>query len=304
MRGIRVMPEFDVPGHASSWCTGYPKACPSDPECSQPLNVAREGTFDLIDDVVAECVGVSDAEDGDGDGDALGPLFPDELFHLGGDEVDTSCWESDSEISTWLRDRDLTPDGGYRYFVGRASEIALRRGRRPVQWSEVYDHFGADLNPQTVVHVWKSGTNVTEVVERGYDALVNVGYNKGSWYFDNLDVKWDDVYETEPCGSVPSDRPDLCSRILGGHGEMWGETVDASDLESTVWPRLAAVAERLWSPRGHGTSRATEETLIRMQNFRCLLNERGVRAAPVDNEEARRGPPGPGSCFEQRRRAL
>ena len=79
---------------------------------------------------------------------------------------------------------------------------------------------------------------------------------------------------------------------------MWGETVDASDFEQTVWPKLAAIAERLWSPRDKivHTSAAHE----RLSAFRCLLNRRGVRAAPVDNGGARSAPPGPGGCFEQR----
>jgi hexosaminidase len=55
---------------------------------------------------------------------------------------------------------------------------------------------------------------------------------------------WLEVYRQDPCGGSP---PELCKLILGGHGEMWGETVDESDLEQTVWPRLAAIAEKLWS---------------------------------------------------------
>ena len=67
--------------------------------------------------------------------------------------------------------------------------------------------------------------------------LRNVGYDKTSWYLDNLNVDWQAVYSNEPCHDVPTDA--LCAKILGGHGEMWGETVDASDIEQTVWPRLA-----------------------------------------------------------------
>ena len=75
-----------------------------------------------------------------------------------------------------------------------------------------------------------------------------------------------------------------------------GETVDASDLQQTVWPRLAAVAERLWSPRALND---TADAHDRIRSFRCLLNRRGVAAAPVDNPMARTAPPGPGSCLGQ-----
>jgi len=139
-------------------------------------------------------------------------------------------------------------------------------------------------------------TNVTEVVEAGYDVIVNVGYADGSWYLDNLNYDWDDIYNRDPCRSIRED--DLCkSRVLGGHGEMWGETVDASNMAATVWPRLASIAEKLWSTKDQ-TINATA-ALPRIKAFRCLLNERGIAAAPVLNPEARSAPYSPGSCFDQ-----
>ena len=77
---------------------------------------------------------------------------------------------------------------------------------------------------------------------------------------------------------------------------MWGETVDTSDLQQTVWPRLAAVAERLWSPRALND---TADARDRIRAFRCLLNRRGVAAAPPSNEVARSAPKGPGGCYDQ-----
>ena len=138
---------------------------------------------------------------------------------------------------------------------------------------------------------------MAQVLADGYQVLRNVGYDATSWYLDNLDVDWSAVYANEPCHDVPDD---LCGLILGGHGEMWGETVDASDLEQTVWPRLAAVAEKLWSPRAATVDSAA--ALPRIEDFRCMLNERGIKAAPVTNDEARSSPSGPGSCLAQRRR--
>merc|ERR1711957_103536 len=127
----------------------------------------------------------------------------------------------------------------------------------------------------------------------GYNVIRNVGYDNVSWYLDNLDIKWDAVYQNEPCHGIPTD--ELCNKVLGGHGEMWGETVDGSDIEQTVWPRLAAIAEKLWSARAQTKDVASAAGRIR--NFRCLLLERGIAAAPVDNANARSAPSGPGSCF-------
>lgn len=117
--------------------------------------------------------------------------------------------------------------------------------------------------------------------------------NAKSWYLDNLNIKWDAVYNNEPCDGVPDE---LCHLIIGGHGEMWGETVDMSDLEQTVWPKLGSIAERLWSPRKYTS---TSDALNRIEAFRCLLNRRGVHAAPVTNANARSAPGGPGSCYSQ-----
>jgi hexosaminidase len=123
--------------------------------------------------------------------------------------------------------------------------------------------------------------------------LYALGTTTTSWYLDNTATDWAHVYRQEPCCGVPDH---LCPGILGGHGEMWGETVDASDLEQTVWPRLAAVAERLWAPRAVND---TADAHQRIREFRCLLLRRGIAAAPVDNKVARSAPPGPGSCLSQ-----
>lgn len=300
LRGIRVVPEFDSPGHAESWCKGYPEVCPS-PTCCTPLDVSKEVTFAVLDDVL-------------GDSSAL---FPDAFIHLGGDEVDTKCWAATPSIQQWLRAKNYTTSDAYAYFVSRAAALARAHGKRPVQWAEVFDEFGATLDkvadpasnsmsrrvdaiehapPQaTVVHVWKPSTNVTAVVAAGYDVLVNVGYVDNSWYLDNLDVTWDKAYKFDPRVSVPQH---LRSKVLGGHGEMWGETVDASDVDATVWPRLAAIAERLWSNVDD-----VDKARPRLEAFRCLLLERGVGSAPLNNSVARMAPAGPGSCAQRRWRA-
>eukprot|EP00747_Dinoflagellata_sp_TGD_P053407 gnl/TRDRNA2_/TRDRNA2_148433_c1_seq1.p1 gnl/TRDRNA2_/TRDRNA2_148433_c1~~gnl/TRDRNA2_/TRDRNA2_148433_c1_seq1.p1 ORF type:complete len:137 (+),score=22.47 gnl/TRDRNA2_/TRDRNA2_148433_c1_seq1:149-559(+) len=129
----------------------------------------------------------------------------------------------------------------------------------------------------------------------GYDALWDIdrGKNIGSWYLDSLITTWDTMYAREPCTGLTDAE---CSHVLGGGGEGWGEMIDPSDIEQTLWPRLAAIAERLWSPREINNSAAA---LSRLSAFRCLLHDRGVAAAPLRNKEARAAPPGPGSCFDQ-----
>jgi len=286
-RGVRTMVEFDMPGHAGSWCKGYPEVCPST-SCTQPLNLASNATWDLITALLGEMTGANGGK----------ALFEDHYIHLGGDEVNTNCWTKSSEISKWLSDRGMTADQGYAYFVKRAAEIALSQKRRPVQWVEVFDHFGTQLDNRTIVHVWKDKGTLAKVVAAGYDALLDNSPGSDSWYLDHLSVAWEAVYGNEPCSEISEQSQ--CDRVMGGQGEMWGETADMSDEEQTVWPRLGAIAERLWTPRDKtAQALASGDAHNRIQAFRCMLNRRGIRAAPVNNKDARSAPPGPGGCYVQ-----
>lgn len=288
-RGVRVMVEFDMPGHAASWCKGYPEVCPS-PSCNQPLNVATNATFDLITSLLKEMTGGAKSQP-----DKPMGLFPDNFIHLGGDEVNTGCWTKTPSIAYWLIDNNMTADQGYAYFVKRAAHIAISQGRRPVQWVEVFDHFGTQLPKEVIVHVWKAKSTLPSVVKAGYNALINNSPGSDSWYLDHINIKWDAVYGNEPCSAITDEKQ--CALVLGGQGEMWGEKVDASDFQNTVWPKLGAIAEKLWSPRAMTQTPALAHDRIKW--FRCLLNHRGVAAAPVDNDNARDAPPRPGSCYEQ-----
>ena len=157
-----------MPGHAQSWCVGYPELCPS-ATCTTPLDVSRNSTFALVDRLLGECSGRTASQR-----DAPSGLFPDGFLHLGGDEVSTACWESTPRIAAWLRAHQMSADDGYAHFVKRTAAIAMAQGRRPVQWSEVYDHFGRQLPKEVIVHVWKGNTNVSQVVADGYNVLRNV----------------------------------------------------------------------------------------------------------------------------------
>ena len=85
----------------------------------------------------------------------------------------------------------------------------------------------------------------------------------GVWYLDGLGSTWETMYRQEPCTGITDD---VCAKlVLGGGGAMWGETVDTSDIEQTVWPRLGAIAERLWSPKAVASP---DEAAVRFESFR------------------------------------
>ncbi|XP_015076565.1 beta-hexosaminidase 1 [Solanum pennellii] len=278
MRGINVMAEVDVPGHAESWGAGYPDLWPS-PSCKEPLDVSKNYTFDVISGILAE----------------MRKIFPFELFHLGGDEVNTTCWTTTPHVKQWLQDHKMTAKDAYQYFVLKAQEIAISHNWTPVNWEETFNNFPSKLNPRTVVHNWLVGDVCAKAVASGFRCIYS---NQGYWYLDHLDVPWEEVYFAEPLEGIKSISEQKL--ILGGEVCMWGETADASDVQQTIWPRAAAAAERLWSDKETTSSKNTTSTALqRLEYFRCLLTRRGVPAAPVTNFYARRPPLGPGSCYEQ-----
>jgi hexosaminidase len=130
-RGVRVMLEFDVPGHAGSWCVGYPEVCPA-PTCTQPLDPSSNATFALLQTLMTEVTG----------GRKRAGLVPEDLIHLGGDEVDLSCWSQTPRVASWLKANNFTAKDAYRYIVEGAHDIVYAAGRTPVNWDEVYDNFG------------------------------------------------------------------------------------------------------------------------------------------------------------------
>jgi len=279
-RGIRTMVEFDIPGHAESWCVGYPDVCPSS-TCFTPLDVSANATYDLFTGLFGELTGKANGQG----------LFPENLFHLGGDEVDTSCWTNTPHIQNWLTANNLTAKEAYMYIVEKAHDLLISYGRDPVNWEEVFNNFGTKLDKRSIIHIWLDHATLSKVVAAGYRAILS---NSDLWYLDHLDITWDKMYMNDPFQGISD--PTQQALILGGETCMWGETVDPSDLMATVWPRAAAAAERLWSP---ATYNDTSLALPRLEWFRCLLTHRGVGAAPVLNPTARQGPPGPGSCYEQ-----
>nr|GLL27906.1 beta-hexosaminidase 1 [Ipomoea trifida] len=278
MRGINIMAEVDVPGHAESWGKGYPDLWPS-PNCTEPLDVSKNFTFDVISGILAD----------------MRKIFPFELFHLGGDEVNTDCWTSTPHVEQWLEDHNMTAKDAYQYFVLRGQEIAISQNWTPVNWEETFNTFASKLNPRTVVHNWLGSGVCPKVVAKNFRCIYS---NQGFWYLDHLDVPWDEVYYADPLEDI--DDAQQQKLVLGGEVCMWGETADASNVQQTIWPRAAAAAERLWSGQEATSSKNTSSVALqRLEYFRCLLTRRGVQAAPVTNFYARSPPTGPGSCYEQ-----
>lgn len=278
-RGINVLAELDVPGHALSWGKGYPSLWPSK-DCQQPLDVSNEFTFKVIDGILSD----------------FSKVFKYKFVHLGGDEVDTSCWTLTPHVSKWLKKHSMNESQAYQYFVLQAQKIALSHGYELVNWEETFNNFGNKLSPKTVVHNWLGGGVAQKVVAAGLRCIVS---NQDKWYLDHLDTTWEQFYMNEPLTNIT--KSEQQKLVIGGEVCMWGETVDASDIQQTIWPRAAAAAERLWTPYDKLAKEAKQVT-GRLAHFRCLLNQRGIAAAPLAADAplpGRSAPLEPGSCYLQ-----
>ncbi len=239
-RGIRVVPEFDVPGHATSWIAAYPRLASNDSTYAVPtkwgvLNIAldptRETTYSLLDSVFTE----------------MTALFPDPYFHIGGDENDGRQWRRNPRIAAYMRAHGMVKADGktvdkhqlQTYFNRRILAILQKNGKTMVGWDEI---LGPDLPREAVIQSWRGKKDLINAARLGHPVLLSNGY-----YLD-LNFTAASHYAADP---LPADTPLTTAEqklVLGGEAAMWTEFADSIIVESRIWPRAAAVAERLWSP--------------------------------------------------------
>ncbi len=238
-RGIRVVPEFDLPGHTGALVAAYPRLGSNDSVKAVPirwgvLNIAldptRETTYTLLDSLLTE----------------MAQLFPDPYFHIGGDENDGRQWRHNPRIVAFMRARRMVKADSQTvdkhqlqtYFNRRVLAILTARGKTMVGWDEI---LGPDLPREVVIQSWRGAKGLNEAVRLGHPALLSNGY-----YID-LNYSAATHYAADPLpATTPLDATQQ-KLVLGGEAAMWSEFADSVIYESRVWPRAAAVAERLWS---------------------------------------------------------
>ncbi|KAK8799450.1 hypothetical protein WA158_005999 [Blastocystis sp. Blastoise] len=270
-RGIRVLPEIDVPGHAAIWCKSDPSICPSE-TCLTPLNPTNEHTFEVIELIIKSIV----------------DRFPEAYFHIGGDEVDTGCWKNTPEIADWMKEKGYTIKDTYSYFVNRVYEIVKKYSRQAVYWEEVYNS-GLNVPKDSIIELWLGNKqHMKKVVESGYRGIFSNYYQ---WYLPQLWEHWELIYNANFIEGITD--PEQLKMVLGGEVCMWGEKADISAVERVIWPRAAAAAERLWT---NPELLNVEEANGRIAYQRCLMNWRSIPASPT-YKDGRSDPSGPNSCF-------
>ena len=227
-RGIRVVPEFDMPAHTASWLAGYPElgSAPGPYQIGRTwgflmptLDPARESVYTFLDGFIGE----------------MASLFPDEFFHIGGDEVNGRHWDSNAPIRAFKKEHGLADNKALQaYFNRRVQAVANKHGKRMEGWDEILD---PSLPKDILIQSWRGRKSLAEAARLGYDGLLSAPY-----YLDAMKTAAEH-YLADPLDNGEK------GRVLGGEVCAWAEFLTADNVDSRIWPRTAAIAERFWSPR-------------------------------------------------------
>ncbi|MDO3693927.1 family 20 glycosylhydrolase [Wenyingzhuangia sp. chi5] len=238
--GIRVLPEIDVPGHASSILAAYPEIGSKKQAYSierfsgvfnPTLDPTNEQTYVFLDTLISE----------------VAPLFKDVYFHIGGDENEGKHWDENQKIQGFKKLNNLKTNHDLQtYFNIRLEKILEKYGKKLMGWDEILT---PEIPKSALIHSWRGvneglpkGGTLIKAAKAGYQTVLSTGF-----YIDRMEsvVKH---YQTEPIGNAVL-TPEERARILGGEATMWAELATPTTIDSRIWPRTAAIAERLWSPK-------------------------------------------------------
>jgi hexosaminidase len=233
-RGIRVVPEFDVPGHVTSWLVGMPELG----SVQRPYEIARTfGIWDgALDPTKESTYKFLDAFIGE-----MSSLFPDSYMHLGGDESNGADWKANPQIAAFMQAHNIkSTEALQTYFSTRVLALIKKHHKQMVGWDEI-------LAPGTprdaVIQSWRGVESLAVAAKQGNRGILSAPY-----YLDGMKTA-ERMYLDDPIPDNSSLTAEQQKLILGGEACMWAEQITPQTVDSRIWPRTAAIAERFWSPR-------------------------------------------------------
>jgi len=257
-RGIRVIPEFDIPGHSTSWFVGYPELA----SAPGPYTIERRwGVFDpTFNPTIEETYKFFDAFFKE-----MCELFPDEYMHIGGDENNGKQWNQNEKIQAFMKENGIKSNHDLQtLFNKRISAILTKYGKKMIGWDEILQ---PELPKNIVIQSWRGTEALAKAAQQGYMGILSNGY-----YIDLIQpTDYHYLNDPVPADSKLSDAEKKF--VLGGEATMWAEFVVPENVDSRIWPRTAAIAERFWSPQN---VRDVDDMYRRLDRVNFQLEELGI----------------------------
>lgn len=264
-RAVRIMPEFDMPGHGD-WEQGEPKIMVLDGPCKNTMNPTEPSTYTFLAKFLKEVT----------------TIFNDEYIFLGGDEVSGECWSGSPTVQAWMTAHNMNSSGLGRYFWQQMTKQVLPHLNKTLGvWEDdAPQPHPDDLPKGSFGNIWQAQSTIASATGRKFDAVLS-----GPWYLDqqkpggcnqySLEGMWECFYNVDPLtGLTPAD----AKYVLGGQACQWSEGINQHNFDARTWTNAAAVAERLWSPLPLSVHDAQPRLIEQV----CRLNSRGYGANPID----------------------
>lgn len=281
-RGILVVPEIDVPGHASAILTAFPEIGSKVVTINKGSSETTQKASGLVTYTLERNAGIFTPTLDPSNPrtyqllneifDEVCPLFPGKYFHIGGDENEGKDWDANPKIQEFMKKNKLANNHELQtYFTMQLIPMLKKHQKELMGWEEIMTK---NMSKEAIIHSWKgpnegvaAGSSLIAAATNGYKTVLSNGF-----YVD-LVQGVENHYLNDPMPKNATLSSEEKARILGGEATMWSELVTPETIDSRLWPRTAAIAERLWSDASV-TDLASMRKRLKTISFR--LEELGI----------------------------
>lgn len=277
-RNITIVPEIEMPGHASAASVAYPylslkplKEVPATFVTNTAFDPTSEKTYQFLSDVLDEVIA----------------LFPSKVIHIGGDEVRyNKQWQGEPKIQALMKARGIDSLSGVQmYFTNRMSDIVAKKGRRMMGWNEILGHdvngdgggkaASGKLDPNAVIQFWKGGADLAKnAIRQGHD-VVNSQHNFTYLDYSYASISLGKAYDFEPI--FAGLEPEYHNKVIGLGCQTWTEWISTIEkLHYQTFPRACAFAEVGWTPK---EAKDFKDFKMRLGHYGKIMDVQGINYA-------------------------